>query len=222
MVLTAKIFRVKEYNPLDIIADKIRNYSNVEYVDDVELSYSFNDVKLIGDSLKAYYVFDEARTLNIKGELKVIPVRREALTLFRDIGGDILLVVFEKKNRANRIANTLSEVLFARVGMIVEAYISHEVLRDIHDSSPESSKVIYFDNVDIPNINKLALYGEDVRDTSLYNMYLDHGKIWYVVFSHRDTGLIVGITRNLIVTMFSKISMDDFLDFINKYIIPLI
>ncbi len=221
MALSAKIFRLKEYNPIDVIADKLVNYSLVEEYEGVELKKYFEDVKVIGVLLKAYFIFDEPRVLNVAGETKVLPIRREALVTFRDREGEIILTVFEKKNRANRIANLISEVLFGRVGVVVEAKINHEILKSIHESSPESTKVIYFDNVDIPNVNKLALYGDALADTSLYKMYLDHGLIWYVVFTHRETGYIVGITRNLIVTMFSKMTLDEFSDFIDKYILNL-
>jgi hypothetical protein len=222
LALSAKVFRVKTYLPLDIIADKIRSFRTLDEVEGVEVSKSFDNVRIIGDILKAYFIFDEPRMMNIQGELRRLPVRREALVAFKEEFGDILLVVFEKKFRANRIANIVSEVLFAKTGEVVETSISHELLKSLHESNPEGTKVIYFDNVDIPNVNKLALYGSALADTSLYNMYLDHGRIWYVVFHHQDTDYIVGLTRNLIIAMFSKITLDDFLDYIVKYVTPLL
>jgi len=53
-------------------------------------------------------------------------------------------------------------------------------------------------------------------------MYLEHGKIWYVVFQHKESGYVVGITRNLIIAMFSNITLDDFLNFIIEHILPMI
>jgi len=222
LALSAKVFRVKRYLPLDIIADKIKNYRKIEEVEGVELSQYFDDIRIVGDILKAYFIFDESKIMNIRGELRRLGVRREALVAFKEEFGDILLIVFEKKFRANRIANTVSEVLFAKTGEVVEANISHETLKSLHESNPESTKVIYFDNVDIPNVNKLALYGSALADTSLYNMYLEHGMIWYVVFHHQETGYIVGLTRNLIIAMFSKITLDDFLEYIVKHVTPLL
>ena len=221
MALSAKIFRLKNYNPIDIIADKLSSYNVVEEYQGVELKRFFDNIKVIGILLKAYFIFDEPRVLNVGGETKILPIRREALVTFRDRDGEIILTVFEKKNRANRIANLISEVLFGHIGGVVEARINHEILKSIHESSPESTKVIYFDNIDIPNVNKLALYGDALADTSLYKMYLDHGLIWYVVFTHRETGYIVGLTRNLIVTMFSKMTLEEFSEFIDKYILTL-
>ena len=222
MALSAKLFRVRTYLPLDIVGDKIRNYKKTDSIENIELSQKFEDVKIIGDVLKTYFIYDELKTMKIKGELQNLPVTRESLVVLKEMFGEIVLVIFEKKYRANRVANLLSEILFSKAGEIVEARISHETLKSLHESNPEATKVIYFDNVDIPNVNKLALYGSALADTSLYNMYLEHGKIWYVVFQHRESNYIVGITRNLIIAMFSKITLDEFLDYIIRDVIPLL
>lgn len=222
MALSAKLFRVRTYLPLDIVGDKIRNYKKTDSIENIELSQKFEDVKIIGDVLKTYFIYDELKTMKIKGELQNLPVTRESMVVLKEMFGEIVLVIFEKKYRANRVANLLSEILFSKAGEIVEARISHETLKSLHESNPEATKVIYFDNVDIPNVNKLALYGSALADTSLYNMYLEHGKIWYVVFQHRESNYIVGITRNLIIAMFSKITLDEFLDYIIRDVIPLL
>jgi hypothetical protein len=222
LALSAKVFRLKEYLPLDIIADKIKGFKKVVELDGVEIHQYFDDIKLLGDVLKAYFIFDEPKDLNIGGELRRLAIRREALVSFKEETGEVILIVFEKKFRANRIANLISEILYARAGYIVEARISHETLKNIHESSPESTKVIYFDNVDIPNVDKLALYGDALADSSLYNNYLEHGLIWYVVFQHGESGYIVGITRNLIIAMFSKVTLDEFHDFVLRHILPLL
>lgn len=222
MALSAKIFKLKEPLPLDIIGDKLRSYRRAVNVNDLELSYSFKETELSGNILRTIFVYDEIKTMNIKGELKDIIVTREAPVIFRSEADETLMIVLDKKFRANRIANRISEILFAKIGGIVEANIPHEVLKSLHEQSPEHTKVIYFDNVDIPNVDKLALYGDALADTSLYNMYLEHGKIWYVVFQHTKTGYIIGITRNMIIAMFSKVSIEEFINFIHQYIIPLL
>ena len=221
MVLPAKIFRLQEYSSLDVIYEKLSSFSNMEEVEGIELRESFNDIKIVGSVLKGFFIYDEMASMNIAGELKDLPIRREIYLSIVDYRGDQYLIVFEKKRRANKIAIKISEILFIKGDMIVEANIPHEILKSLHESTPEATKVIYFDNVDIPNINKLALYGEALADTSLYANYLNHGKIWYVVFQHRDTGYIVGITRNAIIAMFTNISIEDFLDFIIRHILPL-
>ena len=47
--------------------------------------------------------------------------------------------------------------------------------------NPEDTKVTFFDNVDIPNINKLSLYGPDLVGTSLFEDYgnaVTYGTLW--------------------------------------------
>jgi len=97
-----------------------------------------------------------------------------------------------------------------------------ETLRRFHEANPEDTKVIFFDGVDIPNINKLSLYGSGLADTSLYNDYLSHGAIWYIVFKSRRYGIVAGVTRSSVVTSFSEIQTPEFLGYIKEEVFPLI
>ncbi len=222
MALSAKVFRLAEYIPFDVIYDKISNYRVSEEVDGVVIEKFFRDLSYSGNLLKAEYVYDEPMEIDVGGEVKLLPRRRYALLAFTEYEGNIYVIILEKKFRANRIALQLSDILFIRRDMVLEAYTTHEILKGLHESNPESTRVIYFDNVDIPNIKKLALYGRSLADTNLYSRYLEHGLIWYVVFEHRETGFVVGITRNMIIAMFSNITSDEFIDFIIEHLIPLI
>ena len=222
MALSAKIFRLSEYIPFDVIYDKLSNYRVEEEVEGLKIERFFRDVSYTGELIKAEFVYDEPYEVDIGGELKSIPRRRYAMMAFMEHEGTIYVAILEKRLRANRLALMLSEILFIRRDMVLEAYTTHEILKGLHESNPESTRVIYFDNVDIPNVKKLALYGMALADTSLYSSYLEHGRIWYVVFQHRETGYVVGITRNMIIAMFSNITTDEFIDFITEYVIPLI
>lgn len=97
---------------------------------------------------------------------------------------------------------------------MVEAKIPHERLRELHESNPQATRLIWFDDVDIPGVEKLCLAGSDLVDTDLYRDYLKHGKIWYVVFESQKRGVTVGITRNCVVTLFSKSTIDEFMNYI--------
>ncbi|NIM04510.1 MAG: hypothetical protein GTN65_02575, partial [Armatimonadetes bacterium] len=66
------------------------------------------------------------------------------------------------------------------------------------------------------------LAGSDIADTELYREYLEHGKIWYVVFESQKRGIVVGITRNCVVTLFSKSTIEEFMDYIEKDLLRLI
>ena len=116
----------------------------------------------------------------------------------------ILLIIMEKKLVFNNIANRLSKALFVTSGYITEAKIPPDVLRNFHEPNPENSKIIFFDNVDIPNISILFLYESRLLNTAFYNDYCTRGSIKYIVVTLKS-GNIVGITRNSAVTLFNNI-----------------
>ncbi|MDH5362679.1 MAG: hypothetical protein OEW84_05145, partial [Aigarchaeota archaeon] len=74
----------------------------------------------------------------------------------------------------------------------------------------------------IPNVDRLALYGSALKDSTLYEQYLSHGKIWYVVYTSRPRGLVFGLTRNCVVTCFSKIDEQELVDYVEDEIFSLI
>jgi hypothetical protein len=152
----------------------------------------------------------------------MVPATRESTFVFTRRGDASLLFVSEKKERANSIASRLSDILFIGFGGIVETNITHETLKAFHEGSPEATKVIFFDEVDLPNVNKFSLYGSALTNTSLYNEYLKHGKIWYVVFKSKKHGYVIGLTRNCVITVFSKIDEQGFIDYVMEEIFPLI
>ncbi len=222
MVLAAKIFKLKQDMDFDLIAEKLKNFEEEEEADDLTLKSNFGDFKFMGDELRCKFYMDKVIVVNYRGEEKKVPVTRESKLFFKRYKDIIYLIILEKKLLANYIANKVSEALFIKIGEVVEAQITHEVLKALHETNPEASKVIFFDNVDIPNIKKLSLYGDALTNTSLYTMYLEHGKIWYVVFEFTKYGYIVGITRNCVLAMFSNIDEEQFIQFIYKEILPLI
>jgi len=108
-----------------------------------------------------------------------------------------------------------------RLGAIVEMRLSHETLRKLHESTPQATKLIWFDDIDIPGVGKLSLAGPSVANTKLYKDYLEHGKIWYVVFEVQKRGITVGIARNFVVTLFSKGTIDEFINYISEDLLTL-
>ena len=121
------------------------------------------------------YTQDQITYIYHHGERRPTPKTLEIPFVFVQEKERTLLLVIERKLLANNIANRLSEALFITSGYITEAKISPEALRDFHEKNPEDTKVIFFDNVDIPNISKLSLYGSGLLNTALYNDYLKHG-----------------------------------------------
>ncbi len=226
MVIAGKIFRLREFIPLRTIATKLLDYRVEEEVEEppnkFNLITEITDLDLVGNRVRGVYCKDTLIKITRRRERVPVIKTIEAPFTFTKVNNEILLTIIGKKNLANMIANEMSKILFLGVGGIVEARIPPEALRQFHEANPEETKVIFFDNVDIPNINKLSLYGPDLKNTALYAEYLSHGDIWYIVATSKKHGIIVGITRNCVVTVFSKIDEYTFFKFIEEEIFPLI
>jgi hypothetical protein len=134
----------------------------------------------------------------------------------------MFLTVYDKKNRANNIANEISKAVFLSLGQVVEARIEPDTLKKFHEANFDDTKIVFYDQVDLPNISKLSLYGAELGTTSLYSDYLTHGKLWYIVIKSKKYGYVVGVTRNSVVTCFSRLELPEFKSYIRGEIVPLI
>jgi len=226
MVTAGKVFVVKEEISIDEIASKLKDFrtEEIQKFDDRELKLitEISDLKIVTDSLQGRYSQDQIITIYHRGERIPTIKTVEAPFIFSDHKGRIFLTVLEKKMQANSVANQISKILFITMGHVLEARIAPDVMRKFHEQNFEDTKVVFFDDVDIPNINKLSLYGSGLADTTLYNDYCSHGNVWYIVIKPKKYGFIVGITRDGVVTIFSRIERDDFINYVVNEIYPLI
>jgi hypothetical protein len=226
LVTAGKVFRLMENLDIGTIAAKLKGFKREdEFVEeDIRslLLTEIRDLTIRGNMLYGTYSQDQITYIYHHGERRPTPKTLEIPFVFVQEKERTLLLVIERKLLANNIANRLSEALFITSGYITEAKISPEALRDFHERNPEDTKVIFFDNVDIPNISKLSLYGSGLLNTALYNDYLKHGNIWYVVVTSRKYESVVGITRNAIITIFNTIDRDDYIRYGINEIFPMI
>jgi hypothetical protein len=226
MVVAGKIFRLSEQLSVAEVASKLNGYRTEEAFEegDYEFALLTEVVGLLpkGNMLSGVYSHDFVMHVFHRGKVAPLPRTVEALFSFSQVEGATFLTVVEKKRVANFIANKLSEVLFEKVGGIVEARIPPETLREFHLKNREDTKITFFDNVDIPNVNKLSLYGPDLINTSLFEDYTKHGDLWYVVARSKNTGYVVGVTRDASVTIFNLADKNKYVEYVNKEIYPII
>jgi len=226
MPLAAKIFKIKVDTSLEELADKLRDYRSVEIQkegeEEFELLVEVRDLKIEGEHLSGIMSKDKLIYVNQRGKLRPVLKTVDARIIFSKLKDKLLLTVVQEKHFANAIASMLSQLLFLSYKAIVEANIKPETLQEFHERNPEGTKVIYFDNIDIPSVNKLALYGEALKNSPLYEEYLAHGKIWYIVFTSRRNNAVMGLTRNCVVTSFTKMPEEDFIQCIFEEVYPLI
>jgi len=226
LVLAAKVFLVREKTELGVLAEKLKTFrveqdTRVEEVD-FALTTEVKDLSVSRSLLEGTFTFDDVFVVKHRGKAVPIPRTYEAPFSFELFSERLFLTIYEKKARANNIANEMSKALFMSLGEVVEARIKPETLKKFHEENFDDTKILFFDEVDIPNISKLSLYGSGLGVTSLYNEYLEHGKIWYAVIKSRKYGYVVGVTRNSVVTVFSRVDLPEFKTFIRSEIVPLI
>jgi len=226
MVVAGKIFKLSEPLALSDIASRLENYRFEETYE--EGDYNFTLLTEVAgllpkeNMLSGVYSHDYVIHVFHRGKTAPLPRTVEALFSFAQAGDNVFLAVVEKKRLANFIANKLSEILFDKIGGIVEARIPPETLRAFHLKNPEDTKITFFDNVDIPNVNKLSLYGPDLINTTLFEDYTKHGDLWYVVARSKETGYVVGVTRDASVTIFNLADKNKYVEYVAKEIYPII
>ncbi len=227
MVVAGKIFRLVESTPLPELATTLSGYGKKEEPYE-EGDYKFTLVTEImnllprENAVAGIYSHDYVLHVFHRGTVVPLPRTVEALFSFSQQEKQLFLTVVEKKRLANFIANKLSGLLYGKTGQIVEARIAPETLRSFHVKNPEDTKITFFDNVDIPNVDKLSLYGPDLIGTTLFEEYCKHGDLWYVVARSREYGYVVGVTRDASVTIFNLTDKNKYLEYVAKEIYPLI
>ena len=226
MVVAGKIFVLSQPMFMADIASKLNGY-HVETPFE-EGDYNFTLISEVvslrqkANMLSGVYSNDYVVHVFHRGTNAPLPRTVEAMFSFSKIQDTTLLTVVEKKRVANFVANKLSEALFERVGIIVEARIKPETLKEFHLKNPQDTKITFFDNVDIPNVDKLSLYGPDLSNTQLFDNYSKHGNLWYVVARSKETGYVVGITREAAVTIFNTADKNKYIEYVTKEIFPII
>lgn len=227
MVVAGKVFKLSESLSVADIAERLSDYRVEEEFEEGDYKFALvtEVVGLVPKAGLLRGVYSHDFVLRVFHRGKVIPQPRtvEAVFSFSEQDDRTFLTVVEKKRVANYIANKLSELLFEKAGSIVEARISPETLKEFHLRNPEDTKISFFDNVDIPNVNKLSLYGPDLTNTSLFEDYAKHGDLWYVVARSKEYGYVVGITRDASVTIFNlpETDKEKYLEYTTKQIYAL-
>jgi len=234
LVLPAKIFEIKEDVDFNLAVRKLKDFREEEPYrtisgETINLLTEILDLKMDENSISGIFSRDFIRSRIYRRKIAEIPVTEESPFWIRRFDDRFFLIVLApstargvKKLLTNYVASKLSRILFIKPNVILETEIPHEKLKSLHESNPQATKLIWFDNVDIPGIEKLCLAGSDLTDTNLYQEYLKHGKIWYVVFETQRRGMVVGVARDCVVTLFSKSSIEDFVNYIVEEILPLI
>ncbi|MEM1936876.1 MAG: hypothetical protein QXX49_04200 [Candidatus Caldarchaeum sp.] len=226
MVLSAKIFELKQQTSLMEIAEKLKDFKVSETQKhgdkEFELVTDLTDLDLKNDALYCTFSKDRVIYVNRREGLTPMVATVKATIFFQKKNNKTYLTVVQNKHFANYVASFLSHHLFLSYRSIVEARIPPENLQRHHEANPEATKVIFFDSLDYPGVDKVALYGKSLISTGKYEEYLAHGKIWYLVFSVKGANAVLGVTRNGVVVSFSRMSEGQFIQYILDNVFPLL
>ena len=226
MVTAGKVFRLIDPPPIEEVATKLDGFHVEEEFEEGDYKFALitevTNLFAKESTVRGVYSHDYAIRVFHRGKVAPLPRTVEAVFSLSETKNKVFLTVVEKKRLANFIANKLSEIIYEKMGSIVEARIAPETLREFHVKNPEDTKITFFDNVDIPNVDKLSLYGPDLVNTSLFEDYSKHGDLWYIVARAGKYGYVVGITRDASVTVFNLSNKDKYLEYVEQEIYPIV
>ena len=225
MPTAGKVFVSTEYKKLVDVAATLEGHKvEEEYAEgDFKLTLltEVANVSITENVLTGLYSYDHVVYNYHRGKVLPAAATKEVLFSMSEHDNRTYLAVVDKKAIANRIANRLSEIAFGEMGVIVEARILPETMKKFHIANKEGTKVIFFENMNIPNINKLSLYGPDLVDTKLFKEYDSIGDPWYVLAKSKKYGYTVGLVRDGSVTIFNTVDQAQYLQYVREEVIPM-
>ena len=169
-----------------MIIQKLKNFHEEENYETKEGKTITLATEIINLSLgKSYFRNFNAvfiQTNSYKRKLVESPVTEEAQYWLTRFGHRNFLIVVApsvargvKKLLSSHVANRLSKIIFITPRVIVETKIPHDILKTLHESNPQATRLIWFDQVDISGVEKLCPAGSALVGTQLYLDYLAQG-----------------------------------------------
>jgi hypothetical protein len=144
MVLSAKVFEIKQPTTLDEIAEKLKDFRLVENEKigdkEFELITTVSDLDMKGNMLYGTFSRDKVVYINQRGTLTPVLKTIQATIFFLTRNGKTYLTVVQNKHFANYVASLLSYQLFLNYRAVVEARIPPENLPAVPRGKPRGDK----------------------------------------------------------------------------------
>lgn len=224
MPVAGKIFLYQEDLDLEEMAENLRAWNEKETFEapgeDYHLLANVEEVEHDGEELRGIYMYDSVAIHRWRGVAIATPYTTEAPFVFTEKDGQRFLIVLAPKNVANRVANRLSIILHDAQGTIVEPVIRTDSF-DEFQADTEATKIMLFDDIEIPNMDKATLYGGNVQQTDLFNNFVGIGRPWYMVAKTKQRGWTVGIVRDGAIVVFNTVEKSEFIEFLKEKIFPM-
>jgi len=205
MPLACRIYELDPPLPLEEIGQRISSLRTGEY--------SMATISQSPSTIRG--ILEEHSTIKVGGTLVTLtePIRFE----YFKYRSRTLLIVLAGRNRAARAARAMAEALGAEA---VGVFIPPERLEMLYAEGDGVVRMIVFSMVRSPGIRIITLQGEDVLNSDFYRDTKRVGEAKYVVFRTRE-GLLMGVGTSGVVTCFSRMSDEEFLEYVEENIVPL-
>lgn len=226
MPTAGKLFIYREDLNITEIGENLNEFREEELYDfedfQTTLIKDIAKVRVFEDrELTGAYRYDLVDTREHRGQTKYTPYTTRAFFTIWEQEETTWLLVLAAKKVANKVANELSLILHGAMGTFVEPRLNPEKLRDFCVQS-EAIKVLLFDDLVIPNMDKATLYGLNVVQTDLYSQFVNEGLFRYSVTKLGQDDHTIGIVRDGSVCIFNRVDTDQYIEFIKERILPLI
>ncbi len=220
---SCKIYEVAEPLAPEEVYDSLNGYSQLweEELDGRNVTVGFRVAELERGEDSVWGVAEESwiTTTEFRGEELRIPVSSTISFTFIYEKQREFLLVYASKRLADRLAVRFSELLFDAPDRILEVYLPPEKMREVYSKGEVRSMII--DNLRLPGIRKVTLFGEDLKNARTVKTYLTRGKGRELYVVYRDEEGVFGISRTGQIVAFSRIALEDFEAYIREKILPL-
>ena len=220
MPLTCRVYELDKFIEADELLEELRGFEEVR-VEEVggrgyEVGYRVLELERREGGVGG--VLEDSRILVVeyRGEKLAVPSSSRTRFEFFTYRGRTLLIVLAGGRRARRVARLLSDHLGAEA---LEARIPPERLRRLQEEGG-LVRLVVFDMPRIPGLRRITLAGDAVTDTEPYKEYSSVSDVRYVVFEAEE-GMLVGVSTSCAVVAFSRVTVEEFLDFVKDRIVPL-
>lgn len=225
MPTAGKLFLYVEDLSFEMIKDALEDWSETtEYNDgliETELITDITNAHLSDDEVTGILRADGVDTKSHRTGMKAIPYTASSQFMFFEQDGRKYVLIIAPKVTANNVANKLSMILHDEVGAVTVPKLNPLKLREFCEAGM-AIKVLLFDEMDIPNMEKATLYGTNITQVNLYGKFVDSGQYRYSVTKLSKDGYTVGIVRDGSVCIFNTIEREDFIAFVKENIVPLV
>lgn len=224
MALTCTVFEVASEITRDEAAEKLRRYSvslgELEFLDrKVAIGMSARDIMETPNGVAGVLEEILPVSVEVEGALTRIPVR--LMHSFRIVwrGGACYALIFAKRKRALRLADSISYALFGEGGRLIGTYLPSEKLRRLSSEEGARIKQVVLKGFEGEKIGTVVVYGRDLQLRELKKRFAGSFEVFVV---YEDDVGVFGVGSHGYIIAFSNISEEEFEEYLVSRVIPLL